>query len=113
MASQPLFLQQVPVDEMELRAVLQSAAMPGYSGSITIEIGLRAEARSYIMLGVMRRESRKPGAGQRQMLPDPERRKPVENVIEELRPKLFVRPILRAVEAHYDNGVLTKFNIVE
>jgi len=37
-------------------------------------------------------------ARQRQLLPDVERRKPVERVLSTIGPKLFLRPLLQAVE---------------
>jgi hypothetical protein len=42
----------------------------------------------------------------RQELPDPTRKKPVEKVIQDITPKLFIRPVVMAVEARFLNGVL-------
>jgi hypothetical protein len=114
MASQPLLLPAIPVDETELRSALQSVAIPGYTGSICVEFGFhQAEnGKSFIVaMTVLRREHRKVGAtaDHRQILPDPERKKPVESVLDELRPLLLVRPVRRAIEFHVDNGKILKY----
>lgn len=117
MSSQPLLLPEVRIDDAELRAALQSVAIPGYNGSLTVEIGLREVKDEfgaryiYIAMSVLRRESKRMSepAGQRQILPDPERRKPVDKVIEAIRPKLFIRPVLRLFEVHFKNGVASDY----
>jgi hypothetical protein len=113
MPCQPVLLPQVRVDEAELRTALHSVAVPGFTGTLCVEIGLAEETedgqrRYYVVMAIRRRESKRTGddsAGQ-QILPDVERRKPVEKVLAVLRPKLFLRPILQAVEFHLKDGVL-------
>ncbi|HEV7522157.1 MAG TPA: hypothetical protein VGP89_13740 [Candidatus Angelobacter sp.] len=100
--------QGIPIPTEEIRSALESAAIPGFTGTMQLEIGLRPEAASCVMIGVIRRHSHR-GEQQtvtRQELPDPSRKKPVDKVIEEIKNRLFIRTVVTAVEAHYLNGVL-------
>ena len=111
-------LPQIPVDQAQLRAALESVAIPGYNGSVSIEIGLApGEGNSFtVVMAVCRRETKRPGSpapAERQLLPDPERKKLVQDVIDGIRTKLFVRPILQALEAQFENGRVMKFSIAE
>jgi hypothetical protein len=112
--------QGIPIPTEEIRSALESVAIPGYTGTLQLEIGLRAEAAACVMIGVIRRQSKRVdgplhGAttATRQELPDPTRKKPVDKVIDDIRGKLMIRTVLTAVEAHYADGVLQKFTIVE
>jgi hypothetical protein len=110
------FPQGIPIPTEEIRSALESVAIPGYTGTIQLEIGLRAEAASCVMIGVIRRQSKRVDhepVAERQMLPDPKRRKPVEKVMADLKGKLFVRTVMTAVEAHYLDGVLQKVTTSE
>ncbi len=114
MGSQPL-LSQVQIPEDELRTALQSVAIPGYTGSMVVEIGLREEVAQFIVMAVLRQQSKSVGEHRvvKQTIPDPDRRRPVDKVLADLRPKLFIRPVLLAVEAHYLDGILQRFIIRE
>jgi hypothetical protein len=105
----------VPFPAEEIRAALDSVAIPGYTGVLQLEIGLAPEAAEHLMIGVIRRQSMKPDqpATTKQTLPDPSRKKPVDKVIADIKSKLRIRPVLTAVEAHYLDGVLQKFTIEE
>jgi hypothetical protein len=107
--------QGIPIPTEEIRSALESVAIPGYTGTLQLEIGLRAEAAACVMIGVIRRQSKRVdgAAATRQELPDPTRKKPVDKVIDDIRGKLMIRTVLTAVEAHYADGVLQKFTIVE
>jgi hypothetical protein len=94
----------------EIRSALESAAIPGFTGTLQVEIGLRPEAAQFVTFAVIRRQSHreeKPATtSTRQELPDPTRKKPVDSVIDKIRSKLLIRTVVTAVEAHYVNGVL-------
>ena len=107
--------QGIPFSDVEIRSALESVAIPGYTGTLQLEIGLRPEAAACVMIGVIRRQSKRPDqqAATRQVLPDPSRKKPVEGVIDKIREKLFVRTVVTAVEAKYLDGVLQSFMIQE
>lgn len=107
--------QGVPIPVEEIRSALESVAIPGYTGTLYVEIGLRPEAAACVAMAVIRRQSKKldQPAALRQELPDPGRKKPVDKVIDDLRSKLFIRTVLTAVEAHYLDGVLKNFTIQE
>jgi hypothetical protein len=49
----------------------------------------------------------------RQVLPDPNRKKPVESVVEAIKSKLRIRPVLTALEVQVADGVLQKRTIQE
>jgi hypothetical protein len=105
----------IPIPAEEIRRALESVAIPGYTGTIQLDIGLRAEAAACVMIGVIRRQSRKldDQVAVRQTLPDPTRKKPVDKVIDDLKSKLFIRTVVTAVEARYLDGVLQNFVIQE
>src|SRR5689334_2957495 len=95
----------IPVDE--IRSALESAAIPGFTGSVQVVIGLRPEAAQYVTIAVIRRESRnvnRPTTTQ-QVLPDPERKKPVQRVVDSIMGKLMIRPIMTALEIQVVDGV--------
>jgi hypothetical protein len=105
----------IPIPTEEIRSALESVAYPGFTGTLQLDIGLRPEAAQCILIGVIRRQSKRADqtAAVRQELPDPTRKKPVENVLADIRGKLFIRSAVTAVEAHYLDGVLQKFTIQE
>jgi hypothetical protein len=100
------FPQGIPIPTEEIRAALDSVAYPGFTGTVQLEIGLRAEAAQCVMIGVVRRQSHRAETVTRQELPDPSRKKPVDKVIDQIKSRLFIRTVVTAVEAHYLNGVL-------
>lgn len=107
--------QGIAIPTEQIRSALESVAIPGYTGTLQLEIGLSEAAAQCVMIGVIRRQSLRPDgpAATRQQLPDPQRKKPVERVMEDIKTRLFVRPVLTAVEAHYLDGVLQKFTVQE
>jgi hypothetical protein len=104
--------QGIPIPTEEIRSALESVAIPGYTGTLQLEIGLRAEAAACVMIGVIRRQRGEVAQTTRQQLPDPSRKKPVDNVIDNIRSKLFIRTVVTAVEAQYEDGVLQKWFII-
>jgi hypothetical protein len=106
--------QGIPIPPDEIRSALMSAAIPGFTGTLQLNVYLRDDAAKCVSIGVLRREAKRADKDQaadiRQTLPDPERKKPVDKVIEDIRNLLYVRTVLMAVEAHYLNGVLTGWN---
>jgi len=108
-------LRGIPIPTEEIRAALDSVAIPGYTGVLQLEIGLAPEAAQHVMIGVIRRQSMKVDqpAALKQTLPDPSRKKPVDKVLADIKGKLRIRTVLTAVEAHYLDGVLQKFTIEE
>jgi hypothetical protein len=107
--------QGIAFSEAEIRSALESVAIPGFTGTLQIDIGLRPEAAQYLMVGVIRRQSKRVDepAAMRQELPDPTRKKPVDKVMDDIRSKLFIRTVVTAVEARYLDGVLQNFMIQE
>lgn len=107
--------QGIPIPADEIRAALASVAIPGYTGTLYVEIGLRPEAAACVAIAVIRRQSKKVDdttAAIRQELPDLMRKKPVDKVIDDLKSQLFIRTVLTAVEAHYRDGVVMNFTVV-
>jgi hypothetical protein len=107
--------QGIAFSDAEIRSALASVAYPGFTGVVQLDISLTPEAAACVMIGVIRRQSRKVDdqPTMRQTLPDPTRKKPVDKVIGDLKSKLFIRTVVTAVEAHYLDGVLQKFTIQE
>jgi len=106
----------IPVDEDELRSALQAAAVPGFTGDVLVEIVLMPEIAHNVKFLVSRRQCFQAKTQQQvheQVTPDPSRRKPVENVITQVRDKLYIRPGIYAVEAHFKDGVVTAFHVRE
>jgi hypothetical protein len=101
--------QGIPIPTDEIRSALESVAIPGFTGTLQVEIGLRPEATACVMIGVIRRQRGGVVQATRQELPDPTRKKPVDNVIADIRSKLFIRTAVTAVEAQYEDGVLQKW----
>lgn len=91
-----------------IRSALESAAIPGFTGTLQINIAVDDAAAKHVVFAVVRRESHREEkqAVTRQELPDPTRKKPVDSVIDALKSKLFIRTVVTAVDAHYVNGVL-------
>lgn len=123
MSSLAEFSRGVPIPLDEIRSALESVAIPGFSGVLQLEISPAPEAAQHVMIGVIRRQTEKvepagdgsaPGARvTRQQLPDPARKKPVQNVLDRLEGKLMIRTVVTAVEAHFLDGVLQKFTVQE
>jgi hypothetical protein len=107
--------QGIPIPPEEIRSALASVAIPGYTGTLQLEIALSPEAAACVTFAVIRRQSMKVDqpAAMHQTLPDPSRKKPVDKVISDLKSKLFIRTVVTAVEAQYLDGVLLKFTIQE
>jgi hypothetical protein len=105
----------------EIRSALMTVAYPGFTGVVQLEIALAPEAAQHVMFAVVRRQSKKvddadgaaASAPQRQVLPDPTRKKPVDKVMSDIKSKLFIRPVLTAVEAHFADGVLMRVTLQE
>jgi hypothetical protein len=99
----------------EIRTALASAATPGWNGSLSLEVVLAPEAAQYISIVVIRRQTEKVEGhtAVRQVLPDPNRKKPVESVVEAIKSKLRIRPVLTALEVQVADGVLQKRTIQE
>lgn len=107
--------QGIPIPPDEIRSALESVAIPGFTGTLQLEIALKPEAAACVMFAVIRRQSKQvPQLGTtRQVLPDPERRKPVQSVIEDLKRRLYVRPVVTAIEVHVVDGVVQKITTIE
>ena len=98
----------------EIRSALESVAIPGFTGSIQLEVLIAPEAAQYISIAVIRRQASPAADGPeatthgavRQVLPDPTRKKPVESVLEAIKGKLRIRTGLTALEVHVNDGVL-------
>jgi hypothetical protein len=105
----------IPIPMEEIRSALESVAVPGYTGTLQLEIGLRPEAAACVMIGVIRRQSFKVDQSSevRHMLPDPTRKKPVDKVLADIKEKMMIRTVVTIVEAHYLDGVLQRFTIQE
>jgi hypothetical protein len=107
----------IPIPVEEIRAALESVAVPGYTGVLQLEFSLTVEAAQCVRIGVTRRQSKRVGDGEaaamRQMLPDPERRKPVQKVLQDITGKLFIRSVMTALEVHVLDGVLQKITVQE
>ena|ERR1043166_2466400 len=108
--------QGIPFSADEIRRALESVATPGWNGSIGFEVLIAPEAAKYISIVVIRRQVDKIGGSHqstRQVLPDPTRKKPVESVIEEIKDKLRLTTVLKALEIQVGDGVLQKKTVQE
>jgi hypothetical protein len=107
--------QGIPIPLDDIRSALESVAIPGYTGTLQLDISVGAEAAKCVMIGVIRRQTFKVDqpASVRQTLPDPARKKPVEKVLADIKARLMIRTVVTAVEAHYNDGVLQRFTVVE
>lgn len=107
--------QGIPFSAEYLRSALESAAIPGFTGSMQVNIGVSEEAAKCVMFSVLRRETHRKDQQTvtRQALPDPTRKKPVDSVIDALKSKLFIRTVVMVVEAHYVDGVLQNWTHLE
>lgn len=110
--------QGIAFSDQEIRSALASVAYPGFTGVVQLDISLSPEAAACVMIGVIRRQSKKvddaeTAGAARHVLPDPTRKKPVDKVLSDLKSKLFIRPVLVAVEAHYLDGVLQRVTLQE
>jgi hypothetical protein len=110
--------QGIAFSDQEIRSALASVAYPGFTGVVQLDISLTPEAAACVMVGVIRRQSKKvddaeAAGAARHVLPDPTRKKPVDKVLSDLKSKLFIRPVLVAVEAHYLDGVLQRVMLQE
>ncbi|HEY2361185.1 MAG TPA: hypothetical protein VGK36_08725 [Candidatus Angelobacter sp.] len=103
------FPQGIPIPADEIRSALMSAAIPGFTGTLRTKFYLTPNAASCVRVDVLWDEAKRTDTPEKrkQTLPDPDRRKPVQKVIEDIENLLFVRTVLVAVEAHYLDGVLT------
>lgn len=115
MSSLAEFTQGIPIPDAEIRSALESVAIPGYTGTLQLEIGLKAEAAQCVMIGVIRRQSFRPDqpAAVKQTLPDPTRKMPVQRVMDQLKAKLMIRSVVTAVEANFLDGVLQSYKVQE
>lgn len=114
---QTSLLAKIPIPVEGIVSSLRAAAVPGYTGIVLLEIGIKPEAAEHIMLGVLRKPTFKTDAQPQQIsIPatgDPERNGLVNKVMAALREKLCLRTEVIAIEAHYNDGRLLKFQIVE
>jgi hypothetical protein len=92
-----------------IRSALESVAYPGYTGTLQIELVLPADVGQRVMIAVVRRQtklwSKDEPVNPRQVLPDPERKKPVEKVVSDIKALLYVRTVMLALEVNFVNGV--------
>jgi hypothetical protein len=108
--------QGIPFSADEIRSALESVAIPGYTGSIQLQVLLAPEAAKYITIAVIRRQvsrAEHESPATRQVLPDATRRKPVESVIEDIKTRLRIRTVLTALEVQVADGILQKKTIQE
>lgn len=103
----------VPIPTEDIISALESVAIPGFTGVMQLDIGLRPEAAVCVTIGVIRRQSKRVNQepAQRQELPDPKRKMPVQKVVNALKEILFVRTAVAVVEAHYLDGVLQNYHV--
>lgn len=106
----------IPVDE--IRSALESAAVPGTSGSIQIVIGLKptvpckhcgeiVDLSDHVTFAVVRRlRMGTEHPAQTQVLPDVTRKKPVQNVLRAVTGKMQVRMQIQALEFYVEDGIL-------
>jgi len=107
------FPRAIAIPTEEIRSALESVAVPGYTGTLQLEIGLREEVAQCVTIRVIRRQSKRleeiaHPAVTHQSLPDPTRKKPVEKVLGDLRSKLLILSMVAAVEVQVLDGVLQK-----
>lgn len=98
----------------EIHSALRSAAVPGYTGSLHLQLVVNPEAVSHARLLVTRRQSL--SGDTREDVPvmgDHLRKKGLQRAVDGLRDKLVLRPVLLAVEAHFVDGELKKVTITE
>lgn len=110
------FPQEIPVSTEEIRAALESVAVPGFTGTVQLAFGLRPEAASCVVVAVVRRQTKRvdqQDSVTRQTLPDPSRKKPVDKVIDDVKGKLFIRSMMTGFEVNVVDGVLQKTTIVD
>lgn len=119
-ASQPALLPEIHVGESELRAALEARAVPNFTGSVDLKIGLvevEVDGQTLYMVAITvdqeEHHAAEPEKCRRQILPDPSRKKPVDNVLSQVRPRLFIRPVLRRLTTHFKAGVVTGFKMEE
>lgn len=104
-ATQGIAFSEKKIDE--IKDELASAAIPGFTGTLQVIVGLTPDAANCVTITVLRREVHnldKPTVT-RQDLPDTRRRKPVESVVDAIRKKLFVGTGITALEVEYVDGV--------
>jgi hypothetical protein len=108
--------QGIAFSDADIRSALESVAIPGFTGSIQLEVLIAPEAAQYITIAVIRRQVSPAAEGPegparaavRQVLPDPTRKKPVESVIDAIKDRLRIRTGMTALEVHVNDGVLGK-----
>jgi hypothetical protein len=105
----------IPIPMEDIRSALESVAVPGFTGTLQLEIIVGAEAAKCVSVAVIRRQVKKVDqpATTHQVLPDPSRKKPVERVIEDIKGKLLLRSVLAALEIQVADGILQKITLVE
>jgi hypothetical protein len=109
----------VAIPPEEIHSALRSVAVPGYTGVLQLELSVKPEAAAYVMIGIVRRQSKSismqdgPTREDVPALGDHLRKKSVQRAVDGLREKLVLRTVLLAVEAHYVDGELKKVTIVE
>lgn len=108
----------VPIPVDGIVSTLRSVAVPGYTGIVLVEIGIRPEAAEHVQLDVRRKQTFKTDAQQseRTSIPAsgvPEREKLVRDVMQALKDKLCIRTVAVAIEFHYNDGRLLKYQVVE
>lgn len=114
--------QGIPIPAQDIRSALESVAIPGFNGSLQMEINFAQFAdpkeleellSRLIVITVLRRETKRIDQESaptvtRQQLPDPTRKKPVEKVIADVKKVLFVTTMLKALEVQIADGVVQK-----
>lgn len=107
----------IPIPVEGIVSSLRSAAIPGFTGIVMLEIGIKPEAAEHIHLDVLRKPTYKTDAPPEKIsIPatgDPEREGLVRKVMAALKDKLCIRTGVLAIEAHYNDGKLLKYQVVE
>lgn len=108
---------QVDIPPDEIAAALRSAAVPGFTGSVTVEILVKPEAVECLSFRPKFRSHHKANGVAQAPAPlsavDPTRAKPVQSCIASIRSKLILRSVLLRIEANFCDGVLQNWVIEE
>jgi hypothetical protein len=105
----------VPIPPEEIHAALRSVAIPGYTGTLQLSLTVSPEAARFVTIAIVRRQSQTQESTREEIPVTGEhlRKKSVQKVMDDLRGRLYLRPILMGIEAHYVDGELKKFTIIE
>ena len=116
MSSHTALSRGVAIPPDEIHSALRSAAVPGFTGVLQIELLVDAEAARHVSIAIIRRQSKSVNETTREEVPavgDHPRKKNVQKVVDDLRSKLFLRTAILAIEAHYVDGEVRKVTTAE